>query len=190
MVWLHLFRYDAFVRRYESGQTRKLFFDLDYASGGWLGLLVFGGGLILFLWLGVRAAWRVFSRTPAASVDSLTLQIHPSFLWTPRTILLSKVSQVRLCRMGEAMATTSRINYALAQLGGKIIAKRTGRKICLVVSYAMVDLVIHTVRLDAQFIDGGKWALARFGRELKLRRLNVEHSDGPDLRRPLYSNDE
>lgn len=160
-----------FVDRYESGQSHhRLFIELNYATGGWLGVFVFGGGFLYFFPHFVRAIWRSVATSDALSIGSGSVLVHGSFanatkfLWSESKFSLpfEAIQVVKLTTEGEAMSGSMNALSRVTPLASRWIVRQSLKKACLVLNFEEKEGKGRSVKVSAQFIEGGETEPAIF----------------------------
>jgi hypothetical protein len=147
----------------KCNSSHRLLVSLNCASNGWLGLAFFSGAFLFLLPLWVGAIRRLFAIAPAIRMAEEGLQVHPSFMFSDRLIRYTSIQSVTLTTEGAVMSSGSRgVAKAITPLGSRWIVSRSERKICALVIYRSNRERQKKLKISAQFIDRGKWALGDF----------------------------
>ena len=158
------------------GSPNRIFVKLNCATNGWLALAFFGGCFLFFLPVWARSIHRLFTSIPAVYLAEERLEVHSSFLLSDRLIPYSSIRSVVLTTEGAAMGNGTRsVSRAITPVGSGWIVSRSERKICAVIIYLSKSQRQRKLKISAQFIDRGKWALGDFVTALE-ERTALENS--------------
>jgi hypothetical protein len=141
-------------------------------------LLAFCG--LYFLWTAVFSLWRMFVDAPAVELHDAFVATHKSFVGKPRVISLSSIVDAAFDRADRIHLQYGRMEKAV-MLGGPALSPRSGGtwgaawgarqsakcRTILQIIYRDDHDRIQSLRLMDNQIDGGKWAMARFARDLR-----------------------
>jgi hypothetical protein len=161
-----------FVPRYEEagGLRPGLLRELNYATDGWLGFILLAACAafcVPFFW---SAVYRLFTSQAAMELTDHHILVHPSFLMADRQISYSAIKSITLTTEGEAMQNRSqKLVRAATPFGSGWVVRQSEQKICVIVRYSGVCGREKKVKISAQFIERGKWALGDFVKALRNR---------------------
>lgn len=154
---------------YDTGSSRgALFREANYETHGWFAIIVFSVFILTILPLLWRALARLFTKMPAVEFGGNGLLVHSSFLTSDHAIPYSAIRSVSMTTEGEAMSAPARVfSGAVTPLGSGWAVRHAEKKICVLIGYVDANSRQKSLKISAQFIEGGRITLAEFVPALK-----------------------
>ncbi len=149
---------------------------MNVDSDGWLFLLLFGSFGAVFIFLAAMSVWHFFVDEPAVVIAEEAVCFHPSFPFTPDSILYSGIQRVLFARADRLPKSVSEnmasVLSPAASFGGNMGAKCRS---ALRIYYRSKSEKDKKVTIMDNAVEGGGRAILQFGaslkRELKRRGL-------------------
>jgi hypothetical protein len=134
---------------------------------------------LYFLWMGAFSLWRMFIHAPALELHDAFVATNRSFLGKPRTITLSSIVDAAFDRADRIHLQYGTIEKAVL-LGGPVLipgssgafggawgARQSAKCRTIMQIIYQDENRIRSLRLMNNQVEGGKWAMARFVRDLR-----------------------